>query len=112
MVDTGASINVLDRKTFSKMVDVTLDRTTTKAFPYNSSQPVQFIGKFQALVQTKKRYTFATFFVVGDDNSGNLISAQTAQELGLIDLHLNKLSTQKLLGETPTFPKTKDKDLI
>ncbi len=112
MVDTGASINVLDRKTFSKMVDVTLARTTTKTFPYNSSPPVRFIGKFQALVQTKKRYTVATFFVVGDDDSGNLMSAQTAQELGLIELHLNKLSAQKSPGETPTFPKTKDKDLI
>ena len=40
------------------------------------------------------------------------MSAQTAQELGLISLHLNKLSTQKAPRETPTFPKTKDKDLI
>ena len=112
MVDTGSSINVLDHKTFSKMVDVTLARTTTKAFPYNTSQPVHFVGKFQALVQTKKRYTVATFFVVEDDNSGNLMSAQTAQELGLISLHLNKLSAQKSSRETTTFPTTKDKDLI
>ena len=112
MVDTGASINVLDRKTFSKMSDVTLGHTTTKAFPYNSSQPVQFIGKFQALVQTKKRYAVATFFVVDNDNSGNLMSAQTAQELGLISLHLNRLSTQSSSREPPIFPQTKDKDLI
>ena len=94
------------------MVDVTLARTTTKACPYNTSQPVHFVGKFQALVQTKKRYPVATFFVVEDDNSGNLMSAQTAQELGLISLHLNKLSTQKSPRETTTFPTTKDKDLI
>ena len=54
--------HVFDRKTYSKMVDVTLARTTTKAFPYNTSQPVHFVGKFQALVQTKKRSTVATFF--------------------------------------------------
>ena len=112
MADTGASINVLDRKTFSKMVDATLARTTTKAFPYDSSQPIQFIGKFQALVQTKKRYTVATFFVVDNDHSGNLMSAQTAHELGLISLHLNKLSTQKSPRETLVFRQTKDKDLI
>ena len=63
-------------------------------------------------MQTKKRCTVATFFVVEDDDSGNLMSAQTAQELGLISLHLNKLSTQKAPRETPTFQKTKDKDLI
>ena len=112
MVDTGASINVHDRKTFSKMVDVTLARTSTKAFPYNSLQPVQLIGKFQALVQTNKRYTVAIFFVVEDDNSGNLMSEQTAQELGLISFHLNKLSAQKSPRKTPTLPDTKDKDLI
>ena len=94
------------------MVDVTLARTKTKAFPYNTSQPVHFAGKFQALVQTKKRYTVATFFIVEDDDSGNLMSAQTVKELGLISLHLNKLSTQKSPRETPTFPKTKDKHLI
>ena len=111
MVDTGASINVIDRSTFSNMSDVALAHTKTKAFAYNSLQPVHFLVKFQALVQTKKRYTVATFFVVSDENSGNLMSAQTAQELGLISLHLNTVSAKAALRDKPILPVTKDKAL-
>ena len=111
MVDTGASINVIDRSTFSNMSDVALAHTKTKAFAYNSLPPVHFLGKFQALVQTKKRYTVATFFVVSDENSGNLMSAQTAQELGLISLHLNTVSAKAALRDKPILPVTKDKAL-
>jgi hypothetical protein len=56
---------------------------------------VQFLGKFEALIETKKRIAVATFYVAKTTNSGNLISATTAQELGLISLHLNKVSTTK-----------------
>ena len=111
MVDTGASLNVIDRSTFSNMSDITLDHTKTKAFAYKSSQPVHFIGKFQALVQTKKRYTVATFFVVDDENSGSLMNAQTAQELGLISLHLNMVSAKTPLRDKPILPETNDKAL-
>ena len=91
-VDTGASINVIDQETFLCMKDAHLLETHAKAFPYNSSKPVTFKGKFQAVVETKKRYAVATFFVVNSSNSGNLLSAQTAQELGLISLNLCKLA--------------------
>ena len=79
--------------------------TRAKAFPYSSSQPVTFKGKFQAVTETKKRYAVATFFVVNSSNSGNLLSAQTAQELGLISLNLCKLAA----NNTPNLPQTQDK---
>jgi hypothetical protein len=56
---------------------------------------VQFLGKFEALIETKKRIAVATFYVAKTTNSGNLISATTAQELGLISLNPNKVSTTK-----------------
>jgi hypothetical protein len=34
----------------------------------------------------------ATFYVTQTSNSGNFLSATTAQELGLVSLHLSKLS--------------------
>jgi hypothetical protein len=40
---------------------------------------VQFLGKFEALIETKKRIAVATFYVAKTPNSGNLISATTAQ---------------------------------
>ena len=91
MVDTGASINIIDRCTYSKL-PVNLQATNTKAFPYSSDTPVKFLGKFQALIETKRKFDVATFFVVDKENSGNLLSANTAQQFGVISLHLNKIS--------------------
>ena len=72
------------------MID--LKKTNVKAFAYNAQTHVKFLGKFEALIETRKRATVATFYVVKTPDSGNLISSTTAQELGLISLHINKLS--------------------
>ena len=93
-VDTGATINVIDKNTYENMGGPQLKKTSIKAFAYNAKKPVQFLGKFESLIETKKRIVVATFYVAKTTNSGNLISATTAQELGLISLHLNKVSTK------------------
>jgi hypothetical protein len=36
-LDTGATINVIDEQTFSKMDGLKLKQTNTKAFPYNTT---------------------------------------------------------------------------
>ena len=107
LIDTGDSINVIDHGTFLRMKDAHLLETRAKAFPYSSSKPVTFKGKFQAVIETKKRYAVATFFVINSSNSGNLLSAQTAQELGLISLNLCKLAA----NNTPNLPQKQDKAL-
>ena len=107
LIDTGASINVLDHETFLRMKDAHLLETRSNSFPYSSSKPVTFKGKLQAVIETEKRYDVATFFVVNSSNSGNLLSAQTAQELGLISLNLCKLAA----NNTPNLPQTQDKAL-
>ena len=77
------------------MRDVKLQSTQTKAFAHDCTKPVQFTGKFDATIETKKRMTVATLFVVkGSNNSGNLMSLTTAKELGLISLHINQLTTK------------------
>ena len=91
---TGATINVIDYSTFEKMKDVKLTRTNMKAFAYSKKSPVEFIGKFEALIETKKRMSVATFFVVKEKHCGNLLSLNTEQELGLVSLHLNKLTSK------------------
>ena len=47
-------------------------------------------GKFQTLVESRKRITVATIYVTEQDG-GCLLGNNTAQELGLISLHLNKI---------------------
>ena len=91
-VDTGSTVNVIDKNTYENMSGVTLEKTSIRAFAYNATKPVQFLGKFQALIETKKRIAVATFYVAKTRNSDCLISVTTAQELGLISLHLNKVS--------------------
>ena len=95
-VDTGATINVIDHNTYAKMNKVNkpeLKPTNIKAFAYTATKPVQFVGKFEAAIETRKRVTVATFYETKTTDSGNLISSQTAQELGLISLHLHKVSS-------------------
>ena len=104
MVDTGASINVIDKETFAKLPEIELENTKTRAFAYDTDKPVKFIGKFDAVIETRKRYAVATFYVVNNNTSGNLISADTAQELGLVTLHLNKISSHI----KPSTPVTND----
>ena len=91
-IDTGASVNVMDQSTFAKLNNVQLSKAKIKAFLYDSREPVEFIGKFDATVETKQRITVATFYVTKTASSGNLLSSDTLQELNLISLHLNKLA--------------------
>ncbi len=91
-VDTGATIKVVDQETFAKMVKPYLKKTSIKAFAFDAKLPVRFVSKFEATIETRKCVTVATFYVTKTTTSGNLISATTAQDLGLISIHLHKIS--------------------
>ena len=99
-VDTGASINVIDRETYNKIQGMKLSRTNTKAFAYNTNSPVEFLGKFEAVIETRKRMTVATFCVAKGESCGILLSLNTAQELGLVSIHVDKLTTKDRALET------------
>eukprot|EP00794_Sanderia_malayensis_P006390 gene6390-biopygen4719 len=73
--------------------------------------PVDFIRKFDALVKTKKQFTIATFYVTKDHDSGCLLSAESAQDLKLITIHLNKVTTPDKREMPPTDINTTDKQL-
>ena len=78
------------------MVKPNLKKASIKAFAFDSKSPVRFVGKFEATIETRKRIAVATFYVTKTTTSGNLISATTARDLGLISLHLNKICDKKL----------------
>ncbi|CAB4044653.1 Hypothetical predicted protein, partial [Paramuricea clavata] len=107
IVDTGATINVIDERTYKTLRGIFLQKTTMKAFAYNSTTPVPFLGKFTATVETRRKITAATFYVAQGSTSGNLLSLSTAQELDLVSLHLNNIS--KPLPQNPNKdPKLND----
>ena len=54
IIDTGATINVIDRKTFQNLENVTLRNTNTQAYAYSNKTPVDFLGKFETIIETKQ----------------------------------------------------------
>ena len=87
---TVDTIDVVDQDTFKKLQGIKLKSANVKAYPYNSDKPAEMAGKFDALVETKRKYTATTFYVT-QDSGGCLLSFKTAQELGLISSHLNRI---------------------
>ena len=79
-------IRILDENTFKQLQNINLQKTYVRAYPFNSSEPVQMTGKFDTLIQSWKRLTVATIYVTAQDG-GCLLSNTTAQELGDISKH-------------------------
>ena len=71
---------------------VTLRKSNTKVYAYGSDTPLKVKGQqFQAEIESKKQYEVAQIHVA-NGSGGNLLSAKTAQDLGLIQL-VNKITT-------------------
>ena len=96
-LDTGATINVIDEQTFSKMDGVQLKPTNTKAFPYNSADPVKFLGKFEVVVETRNPLSVAMFYVVKGQNSGNLLCLSTPKMSDSL-YYISTISKQKMIS--------------
>ena len=96
-LDTGASLNVINQGTYEHMDGVELKKTNgLKHLHIMHNSLLNSWGNLKMRhVETRKRVTAATFYVAKTPDSGNLISSTTAQELGLINLHINKLSNNK-----------------
>lgn len=97
MIDTGASINVLDENDFIKLQQtgkarqIKLKQPKTKIYAYGSKVPLPVLGIFTAEVESRRRLTSATFYVVKEDH-GSLLSSTTAQELDLIKLKVHSVT--------------------
>ena len=67
IIDTGASINIIDENTFahiSKSTPMSLKQTRTKLFAYVSTEQLPVIGQFEVMLETKKRITASTIHVL------------------------------------------------
>ena len=111
LIDTGSTINVIERNTFNRIKAIKLEQTKVKAYPYNIAKPVQFLGKFEAVIQTKSRNAVASFFVLNEENSGCLLSASTAQEMGIVNLSLNKMTSDVTGKDGETEMKSDDQKI-
>ena len=85
LVDTGASVNLIDSTTYNTLEKIPqLKKSNTKIFTYGGEKPMKIIGKFEAMVESKKVFNIETFYVV-QGNSGNLLSYQSAKNLQIIE---------------------------
>ncbi|CAB4027924.1 Potassium channel subfamily T member 1 [Paramuricea clavata] len=78
----------------SRKVDSDTDSSDNNDYLYQVSN-----DKAPKTIETRKRVTVATFYVTKTSNSGNLISATTAQELGLVSLPASSSRKQQTMTE-------------
>ena len=67
-----------------------LTKAQDKIFRYGSTQPIELLGKFDVLLETKHKMTATTIYVT-QGNGGNLLSFTTALELGLVEVKINSV---------------------
>ena len=112
-IDSGADAKIIDEDSFNKLKKhVTLKSTRAKLFAYNSTVPLPLLGKFTAVVSTKKRYDTADFYVVkGSRSSGCLLGSFSAVNLGILHIANRVKSKQcKSTGEKSTHASSKKGD--
>ncbi|XP_066916478.1 uncharacterized protein [Clytia hemisphaerica] len=92
LIDTGASINVLNESTFRKINNrmnntLKLKDTKTKLKTYGNDSPdLKIIGEVNLLIESKKKFVNTKFYVIKTDHK-NLLSGTTATTLQLITVN-------------------------
>ena len=110
LIDSGASVNIMDIDTFSKLSPaINLQRTSTKVHAYRNVHSPLVAGKFTTMIETNKRYATGTFHVV-EGSTGCLLSYDTASDLGLIILEVDAIEEQKSLSHEQSQRKVKSRD--
>jgi hypothetical protein len=98
LIDTGASVNILTQKDYeflcTKSKDqISLRKTKTRIYAFGSSEPVELKGKFDALVDSKRRVAAATFYVTkGTQGTTSILGCETSTNLRLITMNVNSVS--------------------
>ena len=74
-------------------------------YAYGSTTPLNVLGTFTTVVESRCRLTFAMFYIVKAGN-GSLLSCKTAQELDLIRLNVSSIDTKvnKLPSKAQSTP--------
>ena len=107
-IDTGASVNILDELTFSRLrLKGKLQPYTNSLYAYNQESPLPTLGTFKATLKYKD-YSILTDLIIIKGNSGNLIGYDTCIALKLIqvvddiqDEHNDNNTREKWLEKYP-----------
>ncbi|XP_061170050.1 uncharacterized protein K02A2.6-like [Saccostrea echinata] len=90
LLDTGASVNILDEATYLKLGQPRLETNGSKLMPYGGNAPLDVIGSCLLDVQWKNIMQQHKFYVVRGSN-GALLGYSTCRSLELVHI-VNQLS--------------------
>ena len=92
MIETGASVNVMDEATYAKIRESTLVRHRgPRIMPYGGGTSLNVLGVCDVSIESKSAIQCHRFHVVNGTH-GSLIGFTAAQELGLVNI-VNKISS-------------------
>lgn len=93
IVDTGASIDILDEDTYNKVNHdntLTLQPSTKRLFAYGSTSQLNVLGCFTTNITVKASKKAVTFHVL-EGNHGSLLSYTTVHDLGILNIQVNQV---------------------
>ena len=90
MIDTGASVNLLDEATFHRIYcgNKLSEHAHSKIYSYGSDTPLPLAGTLSTTIKSSSNSTTTQLHIV-KGNMGNLLHYNTAQKLGLITISVN-----------------------
>ena len=102
MIDTGASVKLLDEKTYRRINcgNTTLKPAHTKIYSYGSKAPLPLLGTFSATVTFSIISTNPQLQVV-KGNMANLLSYNSAQKLSVVTKSVNTATVTALNNSSP-----------
>ena len=87
LIDSGASVNVLDLETYHRLKaqkGIHLTPSTLRVYAYGSTTPLNILGTVSGRVKCHSAEIVAKFVVVHNEHAGCLLGRQTATRLGLL----------------------------
>ena len=82
--DTGADINLINRKTFDQLFDSKVLKPTPIRMENYGNSTVKVLGMFHAFLRWKTRVYKQLFYVTDCDRSPNLLSRDACYTLGVV----------------------------
>ena len=110
--DTGADVNLMNRKTFDQLFDSKVLKSTPIRMENYGNSTVKVLGMFHAFLRWKDRVYRQLFYVTDCDRSPNLLSRDACYILGVLKpcYMVEKTITQKTT--TPTVNACAKGDMV
>ena len=100
MVDSGASVDLMDERTFKELYKRKVPEVTKRRiFPYGSSTPLPDLGTIEAEIFANANGTWTTLHVI-KGASGNLLGINTATKLSVLKI-INQVKPDETSPRSP-----------